>query len=57
MYALFLEIKQENLFSKKNKTWFLDKTLSLRALQCPRNQGDLRCGGGVESMDLVIEEK
>ena len=41
---------------EKNKTWFLDKTSNLHA-QFPRNQGDLRCGGDVESMDLVIDEK
>ena len=42
---------------EKNKTWFLDKISSLRTLQCPRNQGDLHCERGMESINLVMEEK
>ena len=59
LFIVFLLMWHPNYWRKKekDKTWFLDKASSLRALQCPKNQEDSRCGGGVESMDLVMEEK
>ena len=59
LFIAFLLMWHPNYWRKKekDKTWFLDKTSSLRALQYPRNQGDLRCGEGVESINLVMEEK